>query len=108
MKSATMGMIAAILTLLIFAALSLPAEAQTLRHCAPRAAVIERLAAMYGETRQAIGLGANGAIMEVFASDGTGTWTITVTMPNGISCLVASGDTFEAINADPAPEGDAL
>ena len=112
MKSATLGMIAcclgAILALLVFASLSVPAEAQTLRHCVPRAALIEGLAEKYGETRRAIGLGANGAIMEVFASDATGTWTITVTMANGISCLVASGDTYETLSEAPTPEGDAL
>lgn len=67
------------------------------RNCADRARVIERLASSYGETRQSIGLGANNAVIEVFASAESGTWTITVTTPQGQTCLVASGQAFENV-----------
>lgn len=83
-------------------------SAQNNRNCAPRDMVVDRLADRYGETRQSIGIGAQGAVMEVFASSETGTWTITVTMPNGITCLVASGEAFEALaEALPARGDDA-
>ena len=72
-------------------------SAQQMRNCAPRQVVVERLAGGYGETRQSIGLGAQGAVVEVFASNETGTWTITVTAPTGVTCLVASGQSFEAV-----------
>ena len=71
------------------------ADAQNGPNCAPRDQVLERLAAGFGETRQSMGLGNNNAVIEVFASDQTGTWTITVTKPNGVTCLVASGEAFE-------------
>lgn len=67
------------------------------RNCGPRAVVVERLAEGYGESRQSIGLGANNAVVEVYASPETGSWTITVTQPNGVTCLVASGQQFEAL-----------
>ena len=67
------------------------------RNCAPRDAVVERLAEGYGETRQSVGLGANNAVVETFASDETGSWTITVTMPGGLTCLVASGQSYEKV-----------
>lgn len=73
------------------------AVAQNMRNCAPRQQVVERLSGKYGETRQSMGLGHNNAVMEVFASDKTGTWTITVTTANGITCLVASGQSFEGL-----------
>jgi len=76
-----------------------PAHAAT---CAARQAVVDRLANSYGETVQSMGLGSNNGIVEVFASSETGTWTITVTMPNGMTCLVASGQAFEDISG---PEG---
>ena len=85
-----------------------PAIAQQNRNCAPRDAVVERLAESYGETRQSIGLGANNAVVEVFASDETGSWTITVTMPNGVTCLVASGQAFESLNEALPAAGDDL
>lgn len=66
------------------------------QNCAPREVVIERLASVYGETRRSIGLGSNNTIVEVFAAD-NGTWTITFTNPAGTTCLVASGQAFEAV-----------
>lgn len=72
-------------------------EAQGSRNCAPRDAVVDRLADKYGESRQSMGLGSNNRVVEVFASSETGTWTITVTMPNGLTCLVASGQAFEEL-----------
>lgn len=81
-------------------------HAQDLRHCAPRDKVIDQLATKYGETRQSMGLGANNAVMEVFASVESGSWTITVTMANGITCLVASGQAFEELADVLPPKGD--
>lgn len=79
------------------------------RNCADRDRVVERLSTAYGESRQSIGLGANNAVIEVFASLETGTWTITVTSPAGLTCLVASGQAFEATHGDLLPtSGTAL
>ncbi|MEM5542577.1 hypothetical protein WNY61_07480 [Sulfitobacter sp. AS92] len=72
-------------------------EAQTPRSCAPRDHVVLRLADGYGETRHSMGLGGDNAVIEIFASDQTGSWTITVTGTNGITCLVASGQGFEEL-----------
>jgi len=65
--------------------------------CADRALVIQRLQERYGESRQSIGLGQNNAVVETFASTETGTWTIIVTLPSGMSCLVASGESWEQL-----------
>lgn len=78
-----------------------PAEAQ--QQCADRALVIEHLADTYGESRQSIGLGTNNSVIEVFASEETGTWTITVTNPSGLTCLVASGQAFEDVSDEITP-----
>lgn len=75
------------------------------RNCGPRQAVVDRLAEGYGETRQSMGLGSNNAVIEVFASLETGTWTITVTMPNGLACLVASGQAYEELAEVLPPKG---
>lgn len=64
-------------------------------NCARREQVVEQLANRYGETRQSIGLASNNAVMEVFASPETGSWTITMTLPSGLTCLLASGQAFE-------------
>jgi hypothetical protein len=63
--------------------------------CGKRDTVLNRLSEKFGETRRSLGLGANNGVVEVFASDDTGSWTITVTMPDGRMCLVASGQSYE-------------
>lgn len=82
------------------------ARAEAPRNCAPRSAVVERLASTYGETLRIVGLGTRGAVIEVFASAATGSWTITATRPNGLTCLIASGEAFETVlNPPPLPIG---
>ena len=73
---------------------TLPAHAQG-QPCGKRADLVTRLSAKFGETRRGIGLGRADKIVEVFASDRTGSWTITVTMPDGRMCLLASGQAWE-------------
>lgn len=74
-------------------------------NCAERETVVAELAGRYGETRRGIGLAANNAVMEVFASAETGTWTITVTLASGVTCLVASGQNYETL-AEQLPATD--
>lgn len=76
--------------------------AQANPQCAPRDQVIDGLAQTYGETRRSLGIAANNAVMEMFAATDTGTWTLIVTMPDGMTCLVASGIGYEALT-DPLP-----
>ena len=75
------------------------------QNCGNRELVVERLETQYGESRQSIGMAAKGRVVEVFASHETGTWTITVTLPNGMTCLIASGNTYEDLNEPVAPAG---
>ncbi len=72
------------------------------QNCAPREDVLTRLHETYGETRRGLGLARQGAVMELFASGESGSWTITVTLPNGITCLVTSGQAYEEV-ADALP-----
>lgn len=72
--------------------------------CDARDQVTALLADRYGETRRALGLAGETAVMELFASEATGTWTITVTLPDGRMCLMATGTGYEALREDrPAP-----
>ncbi len=67
--------------------------------CANRDMIVERLETKYGESRQSAGLNQNNGMVEVFASTETGTWTILVTMPNGMSCLMAAGKAWQGMAA---------
>ena len=90
------------------AAAILPTVTLGQSNCAPHAVVIERLADGFGESRQSIGLTGDGAVVELFASLATGSWTLTVTRPGGPTCLVASGHHFEVIGAAAPPAGDEM
>lgn len=90
------------LGLAALAATNVSAQGQ---NCAPRKMVVERLADAFGETRRSVGLGGQGQVVEMFASTDTGTWTITVTLPTGMTCLVASGDAYETL-AEVLPDAD--
>ncbi|MDJ1007684.1 MAG: hypothetical protein QNJ13_07630 [Paracoccaceae bacterium] len=82
------------------------AFAQSPRNCGNRERIVERLAEGYGEARQSIGLGTQNRVVETYANPETGSWTITVTMPNGVMCLMASGHAFEAVSETLTPTGN--
>ncbi|MEQ3625863.1 MAG: hypothetical protein ABNH26_08150 [Celeribacter sp.] len=67
-------------------------------NCAAREAVLARLANGYGETRQSVGLGSDQALVETYANDESGSWTITVTLPDGTTCLLAAGQAYEKLH----------
>ena len=58
--------------------------------------VLDRLKEAYSETPDSIGLASNGAIIEVLVSDKK-TWTIVMTQPNGVSCLMAVGEDWQEV-----------
>lgn len=67
-------------------------------NCIHRNIVGERLTENFGETVHSRGLSPSGqAIVETWVNQETGSWTITVTKPSGMSCLVASGQMFEVM-----------
>lgn len=80
-----------------------PARAQGQTVCAARDSFAAQLAQGYNERPVARGLGANGDLVEVFASPGGTTWTILVTRPRGFSCVAATGADFEILAPVPAP-----
>ena len=80
--------------------------AKAATQCDARDRVMALLADRYGETRRGIGTAGEGAVMELFAAEETGTWTITVTLPDGQMCLVASGARFEAVTEELPTRGE--
>jgi hypothetical protein len=63
--------------------------------CAARIDVIKMLRERFGETPIAHGLATTGAVAEVFLGP-KGNWTIVATSPNGVSCMVGSGESWHA------------
>ena len=73
--------------------------------CDTRDRVIALLADRYGETRRAIGIAGQSAVMELYAAEATGTWSITLTLPDGRMCLMASGANYETVTEDLPAKG---
>ncbi len=68
------------------------AQAQTM--CGEHRALVATLEKTNSETPVSVGLASNGAIIEIFASP-TGTFTIILTQPNGLTCVMAAGEYWE-------------
>lgn len=83
-----------ILTLSVAIALvSSTAMAQGQRpQCNERDNVLNLLGKKYGETVSAIGVANTGGLIEVLHDPKDGSWTIIMTTPQGMSCLVAAGE----------------
>ncbi len=73
-------------------AFSSSAQAQAL--CEERDAIVASLEKTYSEAPVSMGLGSNGAIIEVFASP-SGSFTIILTRPNGLTCVMSAGELWE-------------
>ena len=78
------------------------AGAQTPRGppCAARSEVVEHLREIYGEHLVGNGLAEGGYILELFTGP-AGTWTVFATTPQGMSCLISAGSSWEPL---PTPD----
>lgn len=47
----------------------------------------------YGEERKSLGT-TNGNIIEMWANEDIGSWTVLITNPNGVSCMLAAGQNY--------------
>ncbi len=79
------------------ALVSAPAEAQSVT--APRAEIVKQLGDAYAEAPVAIGLTGNGSVIELFSTGDGSTWTIVITSPDGLSRVVASGESWMSTKA---------
>jgi hypothetical protein len=61
--------------------------------CENRDKIAKTLKQDYAEAPVSAGLDTAGRMIEVFAST-TGSWTILMTLPSGVSCLLATGKNW--------------
>lgn len=90
-----------VLVIIVVFATSLPASAAGSRStCANRDSIVAKLRTDYKEIPDGRGHTSEGGVLEIFTST-AGSWTILVTSPgvagNLISCLVAHGESWEAL-----------
>ena len=66
-------------------------SAAAMPQCGDRDHVIASLSGKFPEQHIASGFQSSAGLMEIWASDSDGTWTILLTKPDGQTCVVASG-----------------
>ena len=76
-------------------AVSHPAAAQTLVACGPHPDVIKALGDRFHETQAATAMTSAGTLLEVLTANDGSTWTIIVSRPDGLSCVVAAGQNWQ-------------
>jgi len=84
----------AILIALIVGSFLLSPAALAQPVCGQHNSVSDNLKKSYSEAPVSMGLTPDGGVIEVFASK-EGTWTMVVTQPSGMSCLIAIGQSWE-------------
>jgi len=76
----------------------LASPALSLGHCKPRIEALELLNQLYGEAPVAIGVTNKHTLLEVTAaSNGKQSWTIIITTPDGLTCMIVAGEGWRAI-----------
>lgn len=75
-------------------ALTVPAQAQSM--CSQRKDLLKAITEKYNEVRVGIGMTGGSAVHELYVSK-TGTYTIIVTRPDGMACVVAAGVGWSAV-----------
>ncbi len=71
-----------------------PAEAQSV--CGDRAEIIKVLGNKYQELPAAFGIAGQRNLAELFVSK-SGSWTMLMTQPQGVTCILATGQSWEAL-----------
>ena len=69
------------------------------QNCTQREDALEQLATRYAESPIFEGVAANGGVVEVLSSKSGETWTILMTLPNGVSCFMAAGENWDKPDA---------
>lgn len=73
---------------------SSPATGQGL--CGSHEDIVKKLASGFKEVRAGWGLAGNNGLVELYVSE-TGGWSVLITRPNGLTCMVASGQDWEIV-----------
>ncbi len=90
-------MLRSMLIALILIGFTLPASAQQIP-CGKRGDVLKQLSVRHSEAPAAMGLSSTGSMVELLTSRAGGSWTLIMTTPSGVSCLVAAGENWESAN----------
>ncbi len=69
--------------------------------CAPHEVMTKHLSSKLTEAPTSLGLARDGKVVELFASEDGESWTMVVTAPEGMSCIVAAGKYWQPATVKP-------
>jgi len=84
-------------------AVSIPAQAQM--QCHQHKEVLGKFADTYKEAPVAGGLTQDGRLLQVLSSGDDGTWTIVLSKPDGVTCVIMAGEAWRKLDPKPAQKG---
>jgi hypothetical protein len=82
-------------------AAAMTSTVQAAETCTGQDELLDHFEKVYAETPVAAGLGADGKLFVVLASQ-SGTWSIMLADPAGTGCIVATGENWQPITAKAA------
>ncbi|MBM3524577.1 MAG: hypothetical protein FJX57_16650 [Alphaproteobacteria bacterium] len=74
-----------------------PASADQPASCFKRPDLIKYLSSNFKEAPVAVGVTDAGMLLEVFTTRSGETWTVAVTTPHGLTCLMATGQDWQTV-----------
>ena len=83
--------------------LSTPTQSLASAPCDARERLVEALASKFKEKPVSRGLTDTGQVIEVFAST-TGSFSVVLSLPTGVSCLMSSGEHWYEIKTVPTKD----
>ncbi len=93
-------------TSLVFGMATLAPPVASTQTCGPRDPLIRKLTKRYQEVSRGFGLSSATQVVEFWVSNRTGTFSVLLTYPNGVTCILATGSNWTesphlALNTDP-------
>ena len=67
--------------------------------CIDRSEFVNELSRLYSEAPVAMGIANNGGVVEILSSRTGTSWSIILTMPDGVTCMIAAGENWESLPA---------
>jgi hypothetical protein len=84
-------------TAVLFAAAAAAGPASAQAVWTDRTVIVKELSNGYREDPKALGVTSDGSVLELFTSSEGESWTLVVTLPNGMSRVVATGESWTAV-----------
>lgn len=90
----------------VFLCLTSTAFAQSA--CGERAIVLAKLAENHGEEVRIRAVSERGLMMEITVNEESGSYSVLLTQPGGVTCLADAGYSFETVEPVAKPKGTAM